>query len=451
MKPATLAACLTIAFSGLLVDAPARALDLSPRLELAVLDGKADLAPVDTGARGSLAVSVKQRQVGSVTVWTVVLTDLRQQTRWLELVLTGKPQLPAGAKYFNGTGPMELGDQPYETPGYRQALPLAALWNARGGLALGLEPHQVVSYLLHTARVRAGAPEMSLRVRVVVEPGGRKTLEFISLPLCGTWDFHEALSRYYDLAPDLYDVNPAVDPRLNLASAQYTAWGGGPTGNELCRRNYAGWDWCYAPFKRTGDIVGRPELWDYAPARPFGKAMPLDSLDKFHAWRRTQFTQGERSGVAMLFYVPAQVWCEERLAKERYADSLGTDPQTKNYFNTPWCTGHDNEMRVFPWHTSYGEQTKRDLAEVTRELDLSGFAFDTCEGTSRYFGSHVGDFPERAWDPKLGEYVREAVATAELRGYVHSLTNSRGLSARGDRQHRHALLPDRPPHRRRPA
>lgn len=398
-------------------------MELGPQLELSVLDGQAGLAAI---ADHSVSCQAEPRQSGPVTLWTVNLADHAGRTRWLELVLTGTPGLPVPAHYFNGTTRMELSAEPYETPGYRQALPLAALWNARGGLALGLEPHEVVSYVRHTAGAAGGKAQMSLHVRLVLEPGGRRSLSFLSLPLSGKWGFSEALGAYYDLAPDLYEPDPAVDPRLRSPSAMYAAWGSGPAGNELCRRNGAGWDWCYAPFKRTGDIAGRPEFWDYTPARPFAKGVPFDSLEGYHAWRKQRFSNGEASGVAMLFYVPAMVWCEERLAKGKYADALGTDPDTKNYFNTPWVTGHDNELRVFPWGTSYGEQGKRDLAAVARELDLSGFAFDTCEGTSRYFGPAVKRFPERAWDPKLGEYVREAVATMELRRYAHSLTNSRG-------------------------
>ncbi len=422
MQPALVFTCLLVA----LTVAPGWALPLTPQLELTILDGKANSAPVSLTDKGDLVATAASVPTGPVTLWRVELADQSHKPRWLELVLTGRFGRGPRVHYFSGTAPLELGDQPYEQPGYRQALPLAALWDDGGGLALGLEPHETVSYVRHTAQVRDGQAQMSLHLRLVLDPGQTRTVQLLSSALSGKWGFHEALSRFYDLAPDIYDINPEVDPRLRLASAQYCAWGAGPDTAEFCRRNFAGWDWCYAPFKRTGDIVGRPELWDYVPARPFGKGKPLDSAEKFHAWRRDNFARGEHSGVAMLFYVPAQVWCEERIANERYADALGTDPQTKNYFNTPWCTGHDNELRVFPWKTSFGAQSVQDLREVARELDLAGFAFDTCEGTSRYFGPHVREFPERAWDEKLGEYVREAVGTAELRGFIHTLTNSRG-------------------------
>ena len=412
--------------------APAAALPLAPGLVLTVADGKAGMAavPLDKKgeATGNLRLTVRRGNKGVVTLWTVELTDLSGHDRWLEVALAGRPALKGPARYFSGVGETDL-SEPYETPEYQQPLPLAALWSGAGGLAIGLEPHETVSYVHHTAR--AEGLEMALQVRLVVEAGKARSLTFVSLPLSGKWGFFEALERYYDLAPDVYEPDPARDPRLFGASAMYAAWQAepGPNWKELCRRNFATWDWCYAPFKRTGDIVGRPEFWDYTPARPeYKRGMPFETREKFLAWRKERFSGGERGGVAMLCYVPAQVWCEERLARERYPDAITKDPNTVCVYNTPWCTGWDNEVRVLPWNTSFGEQSKRDLADVARDLDLAGYAFDTAEGVSRYFGPRVKEFPERAWDPKLGEYVREAVATTALMRAVNTLRNSSGRS-----------------------
>jgi hypothetical protein len=145
----------------------------------------------------------------------------------------------------------------------------------------------------------------------------------------------------------------------------------------MCRRLFAGWEWCYAPFRRTGDIVGRAELWEYTPARLFSKDR-TKARDAYLADREGAFAQGDaRSNLAMMFYIPSQVWCEEQLARERYTDALVTDPKVKTHFSTPWVTGHDNEVLVFPYGTSFEEQSRKDLAEVARDLRLGGFAFDT--------------------------------------------------------------------------
>lgn len=411
--------CLLLTVLLLALATGAGAVPLTPSLELSVFDGKAKLAPA-TG----VDCTARPVQQGAVTVWVVNLADTSGQERWLELQLTAASKLAAPG-YFPGLKPLTLSGA-YETPGWQQALPLAALWDAKGGVAFGLEPHEIVSYVQHTAAAAATGSRATVHLRLALNANQKRELRFFSVPLAGKWGHAEALHHFYRLAPDIYDRDPRVDPRLYTTSAMYAAWQPQSFWSEQCRRNFAGWDWCYAPFKRSGDIVGRPELWDYTPARPFGKGMPLDDRDKFHQWRQERFARGERGDIAMLFYVPAQVWCEERLAKERYPDALTEDPLTKNYWNTPWVTGHDNDIRVFPWWTSFGQQSMKDVADVARELDLSGFAFDTCEGTARYFGKLAQAATERAWDPERGEFVREAVGTMYLREYVHTLRNSRG-------------------------
>jgi len=264
-------------------------------------------------------------------------------------------------------------------------------------------------------------------VRIVLDPGATRALTFVAMPV-GRWGYLEALDRYYDLAPEFYDIRTDIDPRINTFAAQYAAWHPSLWWEELCRRSFAAWDWCYAPFKRTGDIVGRPELWEYdMPAGREGtkQRMHLDDIDAFHQWRRDVFAAGERGGVAMLFYVPAMIWCEEALARERYADALTNDPKQRFRIER-WVTGWDTDLRVLPWHTSYGEQSRRDLAEVAAELDLTGFAFDTASGMARYSGPATGEFDARAWDDGVGEFVREGIAIAEAIDYCHSLRNSRG-------------------------
>ncbi|MBC7288799.1 MAG: hypothetical protein H5T86_12340, partial [Armatimonadetes bacterium] len=117
--------------------------------------------------------------------------------------------------------------------------------------------------------------------------------------------------------------------------------------------------------------------------------------------------------------------CEEQLARERYADALIDDPRAKTYFDTPWVTGHDNELRVFPLNTSFGAQSLVDMADVAKELDLGAFAFDVAGGGARYYGPAVPRCPARAWDER-GVFVEEAVAIASLIDWVHQQKTSEG-------------------------
>jgi len=123
----------------------------------------------------------------------------------------------------------------------------------------------------------------------------------------------------------------------------------------------------------------------------------------------------------MMFYICSQIWCEEKLAREHYSDALTTDPSAKVYFDTPWCTGHDNELRVFPLGTSFEKVSREDIAQVARELDLAGFAFDTAGDGCRYIGPALPKLPHRAWDDQVGVYCDENIAVTSLMDYVHSL------------------------------
>lgn len=374
------------------------------------------------GPEPELAVHLAVRAVGRCLVWEVTCRNRGTTQRWLEvgpsLVLSRPPQ----AHWFDGWDDFGLPEGDRQSDRVGGNLPLTAVWDADVCVAVGLEPTQLVSYFRHgIATAAENGVALSCMVRCVVDPGASEVLRFVLLAAPGEWGKYEALEAYYDSFPACFRPHPDLDPRASLGSSQYRTWPAGPWSPEICRRLYAGWDWCYAPFRRTGDIVGREELWDYTPVRPFG-TRPSQPRTTYLDWRRQAFTDGEeRCRVAMMFYIPAQVWCEEQLARERYPDALVTDPRAKTYFSTPWVTGHDNELLVFPYGTSFGEQTRKDLADVAAELRLSGFAFDTAGGVARYTGPALPTLQGRAWDPALGVYCSELVAVARLMDFVHSL------------------------------
>ncbi len=263
----------------------------------------------------------------------------------------------------------------------------------------------------------------------VLDPGQQDTVVFFVTSRPGEWGYREILEAYYATWPEMFLPDPRVDERISLGGGEYQAWRAKdlPVAAEICRRLRAGWDWCYAPFRRTGDIYGREELWDYEPARPIRYERDQSRKD-FHQWRREQFDKSVRTNVAMMFYVPSQVWCEDKLALERYSDALVTDPDVKTVFLTPWVTGHDNERLMFPYKTSFAEQSHTDMAAVVEELDMQGFAFDTAEGGGKYRGPALPLLDGRAWDED-GPYCRNNIAVARLMQFAHTLRTRDGQVA----------------------
>lgn len=366
--------------------------------------------------------TLKLAPAGRCLVWEVSCANTGREQQWLEV---GPRMVLNGASvthFFDGWDDYEAPKAKTSSERLEGNMPLAVAWNAAACVAVGLEPSQLVSYLRQEYEPLAdGSARLAAIARIVVDPGKTETVKFVLCATPGEWGKYEAFEAYYDSFPEWFHPRKDVDPRTHLGSAQYRAWPAGPWAPEICRRLYGGWDWCYAPFRRTGDIVGRAELWDYEPVRPFGKTRGKPR-EEYLAWRKEAFTAGaRRAGVAMMFYIPAQIWCEERLARERYADALTTDPKAKTYFDTPWVTGNDNELRVFPYKTSFGEQSYRDMRQVAEELDLSGFAFDTAGDATRYTGPALPNLDARAWDDQVGVYCAEMVAITHLMDFVHTL------------------------------
>jgi len=361
-----------------------------------------------------LRLELRVRQVGA---WAGVEVVIRNGSGEQALVEVGWRAEAAmtGAEHWGGMTVRPAGAR-YETVGLRGPYPLTTVADDQACLAMGYDPGQWLSYLRNAADVTGTPVTLETSARVVVDAGEAESVAFVLGVFPTSWRHLEALDQYYEAFPRWFRPLPGMDRRASLNGGSYLLWNDKPDG-DLARRLQVGWEWCYAPFKRTGDIYGRQESWDYEPVRPQKGSRSL-TLDEFHAWRKSRFEAGASARGLMGFYVPSQIWCEERLARERYSDSLTTDPTVKTYFDTPWVTGADNELRVFPLNTSFGEQSRRDMKELIEELGLQAFAFDTADGGARYYGPAVDACPGRAWDER-GVFVEEGVAIGSLMDWVH--------------------------------
>ncbi|MFQ6097422.1 MAG: hypothetical protein ACE5O2_06790, partial [Armatimonadota bacterium] len=366
--------------------------------------------------RADVTLTVSESQ-GAIC-WRVGVGNRRSGMRLVEVALQFDLSFEDEWSFWDGHDVFDSPAKPKARDLLRGTFPATAAFTSDVGHALALAPMQFLSYLRPSATPVAGDKQrLALATRVVVDPGESEVVAFLTYAFPGEYGFLGALERYYALFPEVFRARPDVDQRVTWGGATYLAWTSRPQ-PELCRRLYAGWEWCYAPFKRTGDILGKPEFWDYEPARPLSGARKYPR-EQYHKWRRNQFLNGRLCDVAMLFYIPSGIWCEERLAREHYADALVDDPDVKTYFDTPWVTGHDNELRVYPLGNRFGDVTRSDMRAVIEELDLSGFAFDVAQGGAKFRGRGLKASPGRAFDEN-GVYVDEGVAIADLMDFVHA-------------------------------
>ena len=396
--------------------------NMASRCDLYILDG-------DTGqeldlpsmASGGLVLDWDTADAGPWRFGTAVITNRRETQARLEVGWRLHTALHA-TEFFDGE---RIHDAAKDTSSDRFTgrFPLTAVSDEAVCFAVGFHPGQWLSYLRHTCTSNDGHVVLSTATRIVIEPGEIGEVRLLAGGFATAWRHCEPLHWYYEAFPSFFSPRTDIDPRVNLNGGSYLAWASSPS-PEMCRRFRVGWDWCYAPFKRTGDIYGRPEFWEYAPERLHGKDR-LVSIEEYHARRRAKFDHGKACDVAMACYIPAQIWCEEQLAHEYYSDALISDPNAKTYFDTPWVTGPDNECRMFPYKTSFGEQSLVDMADLLRENNIQGFGFDTANGGARYYGPQVNECPGRAWD-HTGVYVDEGVAIAKLMDWCHEQTIAPG-------------------------
>ncbi|MBM3888341.1 MAG: hypothetical protein FJ388_04365, partial [Verrucomicrobia bacterium] len=375
----------------------------SGAIEVIVTEG---LQKVRVTEGGTIRIGREVKVEGGHVRWRAKVENLLKRTRLLEVRCVFTARFNAPVRWWDGHSV-----RPSGVSGARKTLthtfPMTCAYAKRGGVAVGLRPDMLCSWLEQAWE--AATPQdgrLSQTMRIVLDPEKSETIEFVIFAFDPRYGFLDALQAYYDEFPTWFRAAEGVDLRVTGGGATYWCWH--RDSPEMCRRFFGDWEWCYAPFRRTGDWVGREELWDYQPARPFAKERAVPR-EEFLAKRAEQFERGKRCNVAMLFYLPANIWCEIQLAKERYKDAIvlredasGTPQPMESH--RPWVTGHDDELIVFPWATSFADACMRDMRQLAAELDIAGFAFDTANGGIPYRGPGVARCPGRAWDER-GPFV----------------------------------------------
>ncbi|MFH0796221.1 MAG: hypothetical protein V2A65_04095 [Candidatus Omnitrophota bacterium] len=315
--------------------------------------------------------------------------------------------------------------------------PMACVYSRKSGIAVGNAAYDLLSYLENSITpLEPGSFQIRYGTRMVVDNKVKDSVTFVLYNFEPEYGgFKAGLQKYYDIFPEYFSPLKDINPKINLGSICNVTWASGradygydhPVRLEYVRRLYGAWAWAYAPFKRSGDIYGEKDLWDFTPARPVEifKATSF-SWEKFHAFRKERFAflDGE---VANCFYI-AIPWCEQQLVNEKFPDSLITpemDPDVVTVYNQPWVTGSDNEYKVFAYQTEYEKFLKEGMRKVAEEVDLYGWSCDTANDIGKYRGPALDKCKGRAFDEK-GAYVDTAIAIANIMDYAHTLKNNKG-------------------------
>ena len=143
---------------------------------------------------------------------------------------------------------------------------------------------------------------MRYSLRVVLSPGQCLQLRQTIGSSRTRYGMQEAIvQQYYESFPELWEVVQGQEnPYIWGNHAHYKNWWGQPK-PEVSRRLQTKIEWCYCPYKRSGDMYGKKELWDYQAKNPFRSGKPecggvsIDfgtiSVEDYHEHRRTRFQQ----------------------------------------------------------------------------------------------------------------------------------------------------------------
>jgi hypothetical protein len=308
--------------------------------------------------------------------------------------------------------------------------PAVAVFSPDKAFFVGGIPFEPVSYeAASISPLKNGKSTLKYSIRTAILPKKITSVKFVIGATNAKFGGKEAVVQsYYDSFPELW--TPAVgkdNPFLWGQHGQYINWWGKPD-YEKTRRLYIVNEWTYCPYKRSGDIACRPELWDYKhkgkakPPMVFQKRIKYDNLSRaeFLAFRKKIFREyGQKFGL-MFYLTVAGTWCEIQLAQQNYPDSIVKDKDVKCYLQH-WSVPHDHEVRVFPMGTSFAKVLHEDIKYLVKDLKLPGFAFDCSYSGAFYRGPAVKkDLPGRAWDSR-GVFIDQGVAINNLVDFIHSL------------------------------
>lgn len=401
-------------------------------LQFSITDGKTNAAVVSANATQSTAsgdgINVEQNVASASRpqIWKTTITNTSKEQRWLYLNWTATWNADSALEklhYWNGNKTPVSGKELLNAPTADANVctsMIQTIYSDKTGLAMALNPFEIAPVFEQSLQKTNAGFELHLQIPLVLDAGQSDSFPVEIYHYTPRYGFLDALQKYFSAHPDAFNARANIDPNAAGVGAAYTAWNG--FSFERTRRFGGDWDWCYAPFKRTGDIYGRDQFWNYDSARPIPDWEAKLTPEEFRANRLSKFQRGAAAGAAMMFYVPSFIYCEEGLAKSQYPGAISYKPDGKYsvYFDRPWVTGHDNEVMIYPWANKYSSQSQQDARDVMKENPISGFAYDTLNGGYPFRGTGMKESPRRAFNAD-GEYVDLSVGVAKMMDFTRGL------------------------------
>ncbi len=411
----------------------------APVLSRKLATGKPEMTYTGKDWKCTLAFEPK----GNLFLVTGKYSNLSGEEKWIETAFTARPDFPAkDLKYWDGFDQIvPVGKERLYRTGIKGSMhkrvravvmPFAAtgIFDSKCSFFLGNVMYDPVSYTAVDYEPLNG--KYAYRQRFVVAPNADCNFRYVIGSANSSFGGELGIIQaYYDSMPECWEIlNRDTNPYLWGNHGHYGSWWGEPE-PELKRRFKHVLDWTYCPYKRSGDMQVRKELWDYKPGNTFGGRyrapifggvrIDFDKQDynSFVQLRKARFQEFAREYGWMFYGTCCFTWCEKTLAEKYYPDAINKDTSV-SWFLKSWSTGHDHEYRLFPYGTSWEKAVREDIDFLIKELDIPGFALDCCYAGAYYRGPAVKKPLEgRAWDDK-GLFIDQSVAINRLLRYIRS-------------------------------
>jgi hypothetical protein len=400
-------------------------------LKFEMVDGKTN-QPVSGG------ISVQKNGIAAKNdapeTWQYTIKNTSAAQRWIYLNCSMPFAADANIHYWDGRGEPVSGDallNNHSADATRGTTMLQAAYDEKDGIALALPPDQIVTQFKQSLNVTPDKKYfLQLQIPLVLDAGQSDTFPIEIYHFTPRYGFLDALQKYFSAHPDDFTPRKNIDPRATGVGdgsiVRGALSGGVDYAAEIGRRFHVDWDWVYAPFKRTGDIYGREQFWNYETARPSDawRNKGKTAAD-YHATRQQMYEDLDNAGIAGASYVPSFLYCEIGLAKEEYPNAIIYNPDGSYYkeYTTPWVTGPDNEVMMYPWGNKFAQQSMADAKQLVAENDVPAFGYDIMDGGVSYRGEGLNQSPRRAFDDK-GVYADTSVAIAKMADYTRSFTKN---------------------------
>lgn len=369
--------------------------------------------------------------------WAINVVNKGSECRWLELRLE-LPVTERIQKYWDGSNEYSVNTK---ITGAREfsTFPLSACYDENRGVALGIAPDALVSYM--QGGFENGA--MSFSVRAAIPAGEAFKLKYVIFAFAQEFSYLDAVNIYQGQYPRYFRRSCDIDPRLfsGTDTLQFARRTYSPGNAMAITGGFGAFEWGYAPFRRVGDWLARKELWDWPMSNEEQKRIADRSertthynvmdYDKFRKGRRNSyFLADERYNVLVSYYIIN--WMEGNLLKSLNGEKYVYDYASQGS-KLSWVTATSDEYHVFPWANVFETTIRNDMPELIKELNFSAIALDIAGNPSPYRGKLAHYIQGWTYDQN-GEYIATDIGNAHLLDYLRGFKNDRhsmGVIANG--------------------